>query len=110
RARARVLGGRPPAALPALALNSLFCGPRASVAEPFRYLFCAFLETYLRESHDGEILEVLPPFLAFRALVIAHPLWYPELSDRLRRALIHFGRRLMTAVRFDPAETRSLLG
>jgi hypothetical protein len=79
------------------------------VAEPFRYLFCAFLETYLRESHDGEILEVLPPFLAFRALVIAHPLWYPELSDRLRRALIHFGRRMMTAVRFDPADARALL-
>jgi Ser/Thr protein kinase RdoA (MazF antagonist) len=107
--RSRGIWGEPADDIAALAINYLFYGLRASGAEPFRYLFCAFLETYLRESHDGEIFEVLPPFLAFRALVIAHPLWYPELSDRLRRALIHFGRRMMTAARFDPADARALL-
>jgi aminoglycoside phosphotransferase family enzyme len=79
------------------------------MVQPFRFLFGTFLETYLRESHDQEILEVLPPFLAFRALVIAHPLWYPELSDPLRVALIHFARRMMTSARFDPADARALL-
>ena len=63
----------------------------------------------LRESHDQEILDVLPPFLAFRALVIAHPLWYPELSEPLRVALIHFARRMMVDSQFDPGDVRELL-
>ena len=67
------------------------------------------LEAYLRESHDQEVLEVLPLFLAFRALVIAHPLWYPELSDPLRRALIVFARRMMLNSRFDPSDVQILL-
>jgi Ser/Thr protein kinase RdoA (MazF antagonist) len=107
--RSRGIWGEPADDVAALAINYLFYGLRARVAPPFRFLFATFLETYLRESHDQEILEVLPPFLAFRALVIAHPLWYPELSDPLRVALIHFARRMMTASRFDPADARALL-
>ena len=107
--RSRGIWGEPADDVAALAINYLFYGLRARMTQPFRFLFGTFLETYLRESHDQEVLEVLPPFLAFRALVIAHPLWYPELSDPLRVALIHFARRMMTAVRFDPADTRALL-
>jgi Ser/Thr protein kinase RdoA (MazF antagonist) len=107
--RSRGTWGEPADDVAALAINYLFYGLRSRLAQPFSFLFCAFLETYLRESHDREILEVLPPFLAFRALVIAHPTWYPELADSLRTALIHFARRMMTAARFDPADARALL-
>ena len=93
----------------ALGVNFLFYGLQSRTSEPFRYLFCTFLEAYLRESHDQEILDVLPPFLAFRALVIAHPLWYPELSEPLRVALIHFARRMMVDSQFDPGDVRELL-
>ena len=41
--------------------------------------------------------------------MIAHPLWYPELSDPLRRALIHFARRMMLVARFDPVDVQMLL-
>jgi hypothetical protein len=51
----------------------------------------------------------MPPFLAFRALVIAHPLWYPELSEPLRIALIHFARSMMIDPLFRPADVRALL-
>jgi Ser/Thr protein kinase RdoA (MazF antagonist) len=107
--RSRGTWGEPADDVAALAINYLFYGLRARMSQPFRFLFGAFLEGYLRESHDREILEVLPPFLAFRALVIAHPTWYPELADPLRTALIHFARRMMTAARFDPADARALL-
>jgi Ser/Thr protein kinase RdoA (MazF antagonist) len=107
--RSRGIWGEPADDVAALGINYLFYGLRARMVQPFRFLFGTFLETYLRESHDQEILEVLPPFLAFRALVIAHPLWYPELSDPLRVALIHFARRMMTSARFDPADARALL-
>jgi Ser/Thr protein kinase RdoA (MazF antagonist) len=107
--RSRGVWGEPADDVAALGINYLFYGLRARQAEPFRFLFCAFLEAYLRESHDGEVLEVLPPFLAFRALVIAHPLWYPELSDPLRLALIQFARRMMVDTRFNPGDVRTLL-
>jgi Ser/Thr protein kinase RdoA (MazF antagonist) len=107
--RSRGEWGEPADDVAALGVNYLFYGLRGRTAEPFRFLFCTFLETYLRESRDQEVLEVLPPFLAFRALVIAHPLWYPELSDPLRRALILFARRMMFDSRFDPSDVQMLL-
>jgi hypothetical protein len=37
----------------------------------------------------------MPPFLAFRALVIGHPRWYPTLPPGTREALLGFARALM---------------
>jgi aminoglycoside phosphotransferase family enzyme len=107
--RSRGEWGEPADDVAALGINYLFYGLRARTPDPFEYLFCTFLETYLRESHDQEVLQTLPPFLAFRALVIAHPLWYPELSQPLRVALIRFARCMMTDSLFDPGDVRALL-
>jgi Ser/Thr protein kinase RdoA (MazF antagonist) len=108
--RSRGEWGEPADDVSALAVNYLFFGLRRSatrdeqgVAEPLRGLFEAFLTAYLRASGDGELLEVLPPFFAFRALVIAHPRWYPTLSDATRRALIRFARAMAEPGPFDPA-------
>jgi hypothetical protein len=108
--RSRGEWGEPADDVAALGVNYLFYGLRSRAPESFSYLFCTFLETYLRASHDQEILETLPLFLAFRALVIAHPLWYPELSDPLRLTLIHFARRMMVDSKFNPGDVRALLG
>jgi aminoglycoside phosphotransferase family enzyme len=115
--RSRGEWGEPADDVAALGINYLFFGLRRRAAraerraaEPLRFLFCAFLEAYLRASGDQDVLEVLPPFLAFRALVIAHPLWYPELDDSTRRALILFARRMMDDRLFDPGDVRQLLG
>ena len=101
--------GEPADDVAALSVNYLFFGLRksaprdpAAVAEPFLSLFRTFLDVYLRASGDREILEVLPPFFAFRALVIAHPRWYPALADDTRAALIRFARRMLEAAPFDP--------
>ena len=110
--RSRGEWGEPADDVAALAVNYLFFGLRrsgaddGSVAEPFSTLFQAFVETYLRDSGDGEILEALPPFFAFRALVIAHPRWYPTLSPEVRTALIAFARRMMAGRRFEPGDIR----
>ncbi len=115
--RSRGEWGEPADDVAALAINYLFFGLRRSAlrgdpaaAEPLLFLFRTFLEVYLRESGDREILEVLPPFLAFRALVIAHPRWYPTLTPTTRHALIAFARRMMQTTVFDPAEIRALTG
>jgi Ser/Thr protein kinase RdoA (MazF antagonist) len=107
--RSRGEWGEPADDVAALAVNYLFYALRSAAPEAFRFLFCTFLESYLRDTHDREVLEVLPPFFAFRALVIAHPLWYPELAAPCRAALIHFARRMMLDTRFDPEDVRVLL-
>jgi hypothetical protein len=115
--RSRGEWGEPADDVAALAVNYLFFGLRRSalegargVAEPFVGLFRRFLDAYLSRAEDPELLEVIPPFFAFRALVIAHPRWYPTLSDATREALIGFARSLMEPGAFHPEMTDRLLG
>lgn len=115
--RSRGEWGEPADDVAALAINYLFFGLRksaaasgAGVAEPFGALFRAFLDAYATARPDEELGAVLPPFLAFRALVIAHPRWYPTLSSGPRRALIGLAQRLMANGPVDPAGVLELLG
>jgi Ser/Thr protein kinase RdoA (MazF antagonist) len=112
--RSRGDWGEPADDVAALAINYLFYGLRKQAssgsAEPFRYLFRTFVETYLEASGDAELPDVLPPFLAFRALVIAHPRWYQDLAAPTRRALIWFARYLMADTSFDPGDVDRLFG
>jgi hypothetical protein len=108
--RSRGEWGEPADDVSALGVNYLFYALRAQAAAATRAsaptfvaMFRRFLEGYLAASSDGELLEVLPPFLAFRALVIAHPRWYPALAPAPRSALIALARRLMAGRRFDAA-------
>ncbi len=115
--RSRGEWGEPADDVAALAVNYLFFGIRRAaggaecgVAEPFRTLFQTFLATYLEASHDDELLETLPPFFAFRALVLAHPRWYPNLAGDTRAELLHFARCMADATRFDPADLSWICG
>jgi hypothetical protein len=115
--RSRGEWGEPADDVSALGINYLFFGVRKGdedgahgVAEPFASLFGLFLRTYLDSTRDEELLEVLPPFLAFRALVIAHPRWYPHLSEGTRRRLLGFARAMAESRAFDPERAPALLG
>jgi hypothetical protein len=115
--RSRGEWGEPADDVSALGVNYLFFGVRksaaeggAGVAEPFLTLFRTFLSAYLDRSGDAELREVIPPFFAFRALVIAHPRWYPTLSDGVRRALLGFARAMTTPGPFDPDRVSEALG
>jgi aminoglycoside phosphotransferase family enzyme len=79
------------------------------VAEPFVSLFRSFLGAYLEETRDEELWDVIPPFLAFRALVIGHPRWYPHLDPRTRAALLGFARALMAGGPLVPGRLLELL-
>jgi hypothetical protein len=114
--RSRGEWGEPADDVSALGVNYLFFGLRKAageggrgVAEPFLTLFRDFLDTYLDETRDGELLEVIPPFLAFRSIVLGHPRWYPSLAGRTRRALLGFARALMAGGPLVPAEIPDLL-
>lgn len=111
--RSRGEWGEPADDVSALAINYLFFALRRREAArppaPLLGLFRAFLDAYLEASRDAEILEVLPPFLAFRALVIAHPRWYPALAPGTRTALVAFARRSIASAAFAPDEAIALV-
>lgn len=97
--------GEPADDLAALAINPLFFALRAhgSFTAGLRALWDRLFATYLAETGDHEVLEALPPFLVFRALVVASPAWYPHVDVEVRRALFCFVDRAIGAERLDPS-------
>jgi hypothetical protein len=103
--RSRGEWGEPADDVACLSLNYLFFSlQRARRLEgDFERLYRGFWERYLERSGDAEMLEVVAPFLAFRALVMANPVWYPTLEPALRQKLLRFIVAVLDAGRFDPA-------
>jgi aminoglycoside phosphotransferase (APT) family kinase protein len=91
-----------------LALNYLFFSLQRSgrLEGGFEALWRRFWERYLERSGDAQLLEVAAPFIAFRGLVMANPLWYPNLDEKLRRRLLDFVLDALSQDRFDFAQVR----
>ncbi len=103
--RSRGEWGEPADDLAALAVNYLFFGllKGPGVAEPFRGFFHRFFDTYLSATGDKEVFDTLPPFFGFRALVLAHPRWYPKIPEATRVRLLRFAKFMAELAPFDPA-------
>lgn len=95
-----------------LSLNYLFFSLQRSgrLEGDFERLFRGFWERYLARSGDAQILEVAAPFFAFRALVMANPLWYPALETGVRRKVLDFALNVLDAPRFDPERANQYCG
>ncbi|EMG37980.1 putative aminoglycoside phosphotransferase [Desulfocurvibacter africanus PCS] len=76
-------------------------GPRPGVSEPFRRLYMAFMDEYLRRTGDEQMLEVMAPFFVFRGLVVASPEWYPGHPEHIRAALLRFVENVLEDRIFD---------
>ncbi|NJB67374.1 hypothetical protein GGQ74_001014 [Desulfobaculum xiamenense] len=68
---------------------------------PFLKLYRALWETYLADTGDTEMLDVIAPFYVFRALVVASPEWYPDHPVEVRRGLFRFIENVLEDERFD---------
>ena len=88
-----------------LTLNYLFFSLQRSgrLEGAFERLWQRFWERYLERSGDGELLEVAAPFIAFRALVMANPLWYPAIDTGVRAKLFRLIHNVLDSARFDPS-------
>ncbi len=80
-----------------LSINYLFMSLQryGKLTGEFETLHKLFWKTYLRERYDSELLSVIQPWLAWRVLVLANPLWYPTLTDDLRGKLWNFGHNVL---------------
>ena len=64
----------------------------------------------LEKSGDREMLNVVAPFLAFRGLVMANPLWYPTLPDTVRGKVLTFILAVLESDSFDPQKANVYCG
>jgi hypothetical protein len=98
--------------LTSLTLNYFFFSLQHSgrLEGPLETLFLRVWNRYLEKSGDREMLSIVAPFLAFRGLVIASPLWYPTLSDTVRGRIFAFILAVLDSESFDPAQVNAYAG
>jgi hypothetical protein len=100
--RSRGALGDPADDVASLSVNFLFYSLRTGgdFGGPFAELLRAFWGRYRERSGDADLPAVVAPHFAFRALVLANPLWYPKEPEPLRRALFRFLLSVLEADRF----------
>ena len=109
--RSRGEWGEPADDVTSMTINYLFASLRrwGDLRGSFEVLFRDFWERYMVESGDQGVLEAAAPFFAFRGLVIASPVWYPDLSISVRRSIFNFVEQVLASDRFDPNEVNRYL-
>ena len=107
--RSRGEWGEPADDVSALTINYLFYSLQTygRLAGPFKRLFDLFWRNYLDKTGDEEILTVVQPFYAWRGLVVASPVWYPNLTLEVRRKLFNFIRAVLGTEKLELEEINS---
>ncbi|MBI2930343.1 MAG: phosphotransferase [Planctomycetes bacterium] len=110
--RSRGEWGEPADDVTCLTMNYLFFSLQRSrrLEGGFERLFRRFWDRYLEATADREILEVAAPFFAFRGLVLASPIWYPNLTEGVRQAIFRFIQNVLEVHRFDPSLVNDYCG
>jgi hypothetical protein len=96
--------GEPADDVTALAINFVFFALDAPGAwgRGLGTLWHRLWSRYVNATSDHELLDVAAPWLAWRALVIANPRWYPNLSPEGRDRLLSWIERTLEAGRLEP--------
>jgi hypothetical protein len=68
-----------------------------------------FFEEYIKLTRDEEILTVVAPFFAFRGVVVANPIFYPELNTDGRDKILNFIKGVLRDKKFDIDEVNKYL-
>jgi aminoglycoside phosphotransferase (APT) family kinase protein len=101
--RSRGEWGEPADDVSCMAINYLFFGLQRSgrLEGPFRELHNRFWVVYLDQRADDELAGVIQPWFAWRALVLASPVWYPTIAEEVRRKLLAFAQRVLSTEHYD---------
>jgi hypothetical protein len=95
----------------AMAMNYIFYSVQKSfrLSGDLKDLFELFFERYLEITGDDALLEVIAPFFAFRAMVVASPTWYPLLTEEVRRTLFNFLENVLAQDEFNYRDVNSYM-
>jgi aminoglycoside phosphotransferase (APT) family kinase protein len=90
--RSRGTYGEPADDVTALTINYVFFSLlfAGTVRGPYLEALKLFYRGYVQKTGDTELFRVVAPFYAFRGSVIANPLFYPDVSPRIRRKIFNF--------------------
>jgi aminoglycoside phosphotransferase (APT) family kinase protein len=101
--RSRGPWGEPADDITALAINYIFFSLKnyGDVRGAYHEAFQLFFEEYIKASGDEEITEVVAPFFAFRAAVVANPIFYPELRTEAREKIFRFADSVLLSDTFS---------
>jgi len=96
--------GDPADDVAAMAVNFVFFAVDAkdSWQPAFAHLWRRFWQRYLAQSEDSALLSSVAPFLAWRLLVLACPVWYPNQSAAARERLLSLVDSALGRERFEP--------
>jgi len=109
--RSRGEWGEPADDVTAMTINYLFYSLRTygELRGPFERLFKDFWRNYIDKTCDEEILAFVQPFYAWRGLVVASPLWYPNLPLDVRIKLFNFIKNILSVDKIDLEEVNSYI-
>ncbi|TFF99104.1 MAG: aminoglycoside phosphotransferase family protein [Promethearchaeota archaeon] len=101
--RSRGEWGEPADDVASITINYLFLSllNKNKTAELFLKMFDTFWDLYLKDTNDSEILSVIAPFYVWRALVLASPIWYPDIQLKIREKLFRFIENVLTDDKFN---------
>jgi hypothetical protein len=101
--RSRGEWGDPADDVSCLSINYLFFSLQryGQLEGPFQELHDAFWATYVTLRLDEQLQAVIQPWFAWRALVLASPIWYPVISEDVRLKLLRFARKVLSTRRYD---------
>jgi streptomycin 6-kinase len=110
--RSRGPWGEPADDVTALTINYIFFSLRYHGDVRGAYLegLHLFFQKYLKASRDEELLEVLAPFYAFRGVVVANPVFYPDVTPEVRRKIFDFVKSVLSHARFEVSRINKYIG
>jgi hypothetical protein len=87
-----------------MAINYAFfaLGHPGSWRGALRSLWYGFWQRYTAATRDDGLYDVVAPLLAWRGLVLASPVWYPELHPADRERILAFVEHALSRGRFSP--------
>jgi len=103
--------GEPADDVSCLSINYIFFSVwhYGEFADPFKTLFNRFIEGYIRATNDQEMLRAIPPFYAFRGLVVTHPHYYPDMEHGKRRLMLNFILNVLSDEKFEVSKVNEYL-
>jgi len=109
--RSRGEWGEPADDVSCMTINYLFFSLQrfGRLEGPFRVLYDRFWGNYLALRPDEELQEVIHPWFVWRVLVLASPIWYPDITEEVRRKLLMFAHRILSTDRYDYRQVNQYL-
>jgi hypothetical protein len=110
--RSRGEWGEPADDVSCMTINYIFFSLQrfGQLEGPFRELHDAFWANYMTVRLDEQLQSVIQPWFAWRALVLASPIWYPDISEDVRLKLLRFARKVLSTKRYNFRKVNQYIG